>query len=97
MKLRDLMDRLLLSLVGVNFAGYVEDQFNGRREILCRVTGEALRVLANDCGFSPDELMAAYRSVSGTVNLLAAAQYAAGKSRLVSRPSISPRMDTVGS
>jgi hypothetical protein len=66
---------------GVNFAGYVEDRLNKRQEVLCRVTAEALRILAYDCGGSPEELIAAYRSVSETVNLLAAAQYAAGELR----------------
>jgi hypothetical protein len=64
---------------GVNFAGYSEDHFGRRHEVLCRVTAEALRLLAYDCGLSPDELMQAYRSVSDTVHLLAAAQYAAGE------------------
>ena len=62
----------------MNFAGYVEDQHNRRQEVLCRVTAEALRILAYDCGGAPEELIAAYRSVSEAVNLLAAAQYAAG-------------------
>lgn len=66
---------------GVNFAGYVEDQLGRRHEVLCRVTAEALRILAYDCGFTPEELIATYRSVSEAVNLLAAAQYAAGESR----------------
>jgi hypothetical protein len=66
---------------GVNFAGYVEDQPNRRHDVLCRVTAEALRILACDCGATPEELIAAYRSVSETVNLLAAAQYAAGEPR----------------
>jgi hypothetical protein len=64
---------------GVNFAAYSEDNFGRRHEVLCRVTAEALRLLDYDCGFSSDELIAAYRSVSDTVNLLAAAQYAAGE------------------
>lgn len=71
---------------GVNFAGYVEDQLGRRREVLCRVTAEALRILAHDCGFTPEDLIATYRSVSETVNLLAVAQYAAG----ASRPRVSP-------
>ena len=66
---------------GVNFAGYIEDHLNRRHEVLCRITGEALKILAYDCGFAPAELLAAYRSVSETVNLLAAAQYSAGESR----------------
>ena len=66
---------------GVNFAGYVQDHLGRRQEILCRVTAEALKILAYDCGFAPEELMAAYRSVSETINLLAAAQYAAGEFR----------------
>ena len=66
---------------GVNFAGYVEDQHNRRQEVLCRVTAEALRLLAHDCGLAPEELMTAYKSVSETVNLLAAAQFAAGEVR----------------
>lgn len=64
---------------GVNFAGYVEDHLGRRQEVLCRVTAEALKILAYDCGFSPAELLAAYRTVSETVNLLAASQYAAGE------------------
>ena len=63
---------------GVNFAGYIEDQVNKRHEVLCRVSAEVLRILAYDCGGTPEELITAYRSVCETVNLLAAAQYAAG-------------------
>jgi hypothetical protein len=47
--------------------------------MLCRVTSEALKLLAYDCGNKPSELLAAYRSVSETVNMLAAAQYSAGE------------------
>lgn len=66
---------------GVNFAGYAEDHLGRRHEVLCRVTAEALKVLARDCSFSPAELLTAYRSVSEAVNLLAASQYAAGECR----------------
>jgi hypothetical protein len=82
---------------GVNFAGYIEDQLGRRHEILCRVTAEALRILAYDCGATPDELITAYRSVSETVNLLAAAQYAAGEPRpCVSSIDIPPGWTKLG-
>ena len=82
---------------GVNFAGYVEDQHNRRQEVLCRVTAEALKILAYDCGLTPEELFAAYKSVSETVNLLAAAQYAAGEPRpCISSVDIPPGWTKLG-
>ena len=82
---------------GVNFAGYVEDQHNRRQEVLCRVTAEALRILANGCGGSPEDLITAYRSVSEAVNLLAAAQYAAGDPRpCISSVDIPPGWTKLG-
>lgn len=82
---------------GVNFAGYVEDQLGRRHEVLCRVTAEALRILAYDHGLSPEELIAAYQSVSETVNLLAAAQYAAGEARpCISSVDIPPGWTNLG-
>jgi hypothetical protein len=65
----------------VNFAGYFQDFAGARYEVLCRVTAEALQILAYDCGTRPADLLAAYRSVSETVNNLAAAQYSAGDDR----------------
>jgi hypothetical protein len=67
---------------GVNFAGYTEDFVTkARHEVLCRVTVEVLKILAYDCGTKPSELLAAYWSISETVNTLAAAQYSSGEDR----------------
>ena len=82
---------------GVNFAGYVENRSNRRHEVLCRVTAEALKMLAYDCGGKEEELIAAYRSTSETVNLLAAAQYAADEARpCISAVDIPPGWTKLG-
>ena len=71
---------------GVNFVGYWLDDYGNRRDVLCRVTGEALNVLSG-CGGSPAELLAAYKMVSETVHQIAAAQFSAGDQK----PHVSSR------
>jgi hypothetical protein len=66
---------------GVNFAGYWMDDHGYRRDVLCRVTGEALKILAYECSSKPAELLAAYKTVSETVHQIAAAQFSAGELR----------------
>jgi hypothetical protein len=66
---------------GVNFAGYWMDDHGNRRDVLCRVSGEALKILAYDCSSRPAELLAAYKTVSETVHQIAAAQFSAGDLR----------------
>jgi hypothetical protein len=66
---------------GVNFVGYWVDDYGNRRDVLCRVTGEALKILAYDCSSKPAELLAAYKTVSETVHQIAAAQFSAGDLR----------------
>jgi len=61
----------------VRFAGQYDDA-GQRRIVICRVKKEALIARCQLVDPNPAELLAAYRSVSSEVNLLAAAQYAGG-------------------
>jgi hypothetical protein len=61
----------------VRFAGQHDDA-GQRRVVICRVNKEALIARCKLANPTPAELLAAYRSVSSEVNMLAAAQYAGG-------------------
>jgi hypothetical protein len=61
----------------VRFAGQHDDA-GRRRIVICRVNKEALIARCRLVDPTPAELLAAYRSVSSEVNMLAAAQYAGG-------------------
>ena len=61
----------------VRFAGQYDDA-GQPLIVICRVKKEALIARCQLVDPTPAELLAAYRSVSSEVNMLAAAQYAGG-------------------
>jgi hypothetical protein len=63
---------------GVNFAGQYVDPDGRTRDVLCRVTGEALGILAGLRSPTPNDLLDAYHQHSEKLNQLASVQYSAG-------------------
>ena len=66
---------------GVKFVGRYSNPDGRDQYVLCRVTRDAVEKLCGLPAASPDQLLAAYQSVSADVNRLASAQYTGGTER----------------
>ena len=66
---------------GVKFVGRYSDLDGRDQYVLCRVTRDAVEKLCGLATASPDQLLAAYQSVSADINRLASAQSSGGTER----------------